>query len=64
LNNPKFPIQKLTFNTGGTNENNSDIICWTIDSGASNHVTYNKNGLYDIKEHEEEISFANGNTIK
>jgi len=32
-------FKKLTYYTGGTNENNSNIICWTIDSGASNHMT-------------------------
>jgi len=51
--------------TGGTNENNSDIIYWTIDSGVSNHMINSKKmRLYDTKEHIEEISFANGNTIE
>jgi hypothetical protein len=27
-------------------------------------MTYTKKGLYDIKEHVEEISFSNGDTIK
>jgi len=63
-NNPKFPTQKLSYYTRGTSEKDSNITCWTIDSGASNHMTNNKNGLHDIKEHEEYISFANGDIIK
>jgi len=37
---------------------------WTLDSGASYHMTHNKKCLHNIRKHYEIISFADGGTVR
>ena len=45
------------------NNNNNIITVWTIDSGASVHITYHGNLLKNKIPHKEEIFFANGQKV-
>ena len=44
--------------------NKNDLISWTLDSGASYHMTHNLECLHNIHKHQESISFADGGTVK
>ncbi|KAG4093693.1 hypothetical protein H8356DRAFT_1428413 [Neocallimastix lanati (nom. inval.)] len=64
--NSKFPEHNLNYYTEETGklDDPDNFICWTLDSGASCHMTNNLKGLKDIVKHKESIVFANGETTK
>ena len=64
--NSKFPEHNLNYYTEETGklDDPDNFTCWTLDSGASCHMTNNLKGLKDIVKHKESIVFANGETTK
>ena len=58
--NSKFPEHNLNYYTEETGklDDPDNFICWTLDSGASCHMTNNLKGLKDIVKHKESIVFA------
>ena len=54
------------YKNNNNNESNdkNDLISWTLDSGASYHMTHNLGCLQNIRKHQEIISFADGGTVK
>jgi len=65
--NTKFQIDTDCIESSQTKFNeqmDKTISIWTIDSGASVHITHNLKLLKNTKPHKEYINLANGNKIK
>ena len=46
-----------------TTKSSNDLSLWTLDSGASVHITYHPNILNNLKPHKETIYFADGEKV-
>ena len=60
----KQNLNYYTNNNTNESSNKNDLISWTLDSGASYHMTHNLGCLHNIHKHQEIISFADGGTVK
>ena len=54
----------FTADNNNDSNNQKDLISWTLDSGASYHMTHNLKCLENIQKHNELITFADGETVE
>jgi len=57
-------IEDAINNQNHNYNNNNSISIWTIDSGASMHITHQFNTLHNVKPHYEIVTFANGDKVQ